>query len=144
MFDERCEEFALAPAARAVEPMRVAGAQGPPWDTPPARDSCGTMSWLGVSPISLVSLGLLVEDRSWPARRRRGGPEGPPRVNPSLLPGDYFFFPSGAATTTGDGGSTGPIPSFSRILFSISRATSGLSRSQAFEFSRPWPIRRSP
>ena len=38
-------EFALAPAARAAGPMRVAGAQKAPWDTPPARDSCGTMSW---------------------------------------------------------------------------------------------------
>ena len=43
MFDEQREEFALAPAARAVGPMRVAGAEEPPWDTPPARDLCGTV-----------------------------------------------------------------------------------------------------
>ena len=47
VFDEHCEEFALAPAARAVEPMRVAGAQEPPWDIPPTRDSGGTMKWTG-------------------------------------------------------------------------------------------------
>ena len=38
------EEFELAPAVRAAEPMRVAGAEEPPWDTPPIRDSCGTVS----------------------------------------------------------------------------------------------------
>ncbi|HYN41396.1 MAG TPA: hypothetical protein VE129_06445 [Thermoanaerobaculia bacterium] len=43
MFDEQCEEFALAPAARAVGPMRVARAEELPWDIPPARDSCGTV-----------------------------------------------------------------------------------------------------
>jgi hypothetical protein len=32
-------EFALAPAARAVGPMRVARAQKAPWDIPPIRDS---------------------------------------------------------------------------------------------------------
>ena len=43
LFDERSEEFARAPAARAAGPMRVARAQKPPWDVPPGRDSCGTM-----------------------------------------------------------------------------------------------------
>ena len=56
VFDERREEFALAPAARAVGPMRVARAQQSPWDTPPARDSCGTVRWVGAvsrsSPVS--------------------------------------------------------------------------------------------
>jgi hypothetical protein len=45
--DEQREEFALDPAARAVEPMRVARAQQSPWDTPPVRDSCGTVKWTG-------------------------------------------------------------------------------------------------
>ncbi len=36
-------EFALAPAARAAESMRVARAQEPPWDAPPGRGSYGTM-----------------------------------------------------------------------------------------------------
>ncbi|HYN42595.1 MAG TPA: hypothetical protein VE129_12505 [Thermoanaerobaculia bacterium] len=36
-------EFALAPAARGEESMRVARAQEPPWGTPPVRDSCGTV-----------------------------------------------------------------------------------------------------
>jgi len=35
-------EFARAPAARAAEPMRVARAEEPPRDTPPARASSGT------------------------------------------------------------------------------------------------------
>ena len=43
LFDERSEEFARAPAARAAESMRVARAQEPPWDAPPGRGSCGTM-----------------------------------------------------------------------------------------------------
>jgi hypothetical protein len=43
VFDEQLEEFALAPAARGAESMRVAGAQEPPWDTRPARDLCGTV-----------------------------------------------------------------------------------------------------
>ena len=37
LFDERSEEFAAAPAARAAESMRVACAQKPPWDAPPPR-----------------------------------------------------------------------------------------------------------
>ncbi|MHB8797976.1 MAG: hypothetical protein ACYDBY_05875 [Thermoanaerobaculia bacterium] len=41
MSDERSEEFAAAPAARAAGPMRVAGAQEAPWDAPPARVSSG-------------------------------------------------------------------------------------------------------
>ena len=47
MFDEQCEESALARAARAVGPMRVARAQQSPWDTTPSRDSCGTAQWIG-------------------------------------------------------------------------------------------------
>ena len=58
MFDEQCEEFALDPAARAVGPMRVAGAQEPPWGTPPTRESCGRVKWPDASLVSLVSLGL--------------------------------------------------------------------------------------
>ena len=49
VFDERSEEFALAPAARAAGPMRVARAEQAPWDTPPARDSCGTVKWTGAA-----------------------------------------------------------------------------------------------
>ncbi len=56
--DERCEESALAPAARAVEPMRVARAQQAPWDTPLARDSCGTMRRTDVSLVSPLSPNL--------------------------------------------------------------------------------------
>jgi len=43
LFDERSEEFAAAPAARAARPMRVAGAEKAPRDIPPVRDSCGTV-----------------------------------------------------------------------------------------------------
>mgnify|MGYP000515612523 CR=1 FL=1 len=68
--------------------------------------------------------------------KKRGEPEGPPRVGSLLFPGAYFFFPSGAATT-GATGSTGAIPSFSRILFSISLARSGLSSRNARAFSLP-------
>ena len=49
------QEFALAPAARAAGPMRVARAEEAPWDAPPSRDSCGTVRWLDVSPVSPVS-----------------------------------------------------------------------------------------
>ena len=145
------EEFALAPAARAVEPMRVAGAEEPPWDTPPTRDSCGTMKCTGsLSGLSGPFGGfgrsghsrVPVEARAWRTKGNGADPKARPVWKRSPW-GAYFFFPSGA-TTAGGGSSTGAIPSFSRILFSISRATSGLSRSQAFEFSRPWPIRRSP
>ena len=37
--DERSEEFAAAPMARAAEPMRVARAQSELRDAPPVRDS---------------------------------------------------------------------------------------------------------
>ena len=69
VFDERSEEFALAPAARAAEPMRVARAEEPPWDIPPARDSCGTMKWTGTGLFSPVSgLRLPPTDRQGPQR----------------------------------------------------------------------------
>ena len=71
MSDEQREEFALAPAARAVGPMRVARAEESPWDTPPARDSCGTVRWIGDSlsvsaglPGPIVRKGPVREDRA--------------------------------------------------------------------------------
>ncbi len=45
-FDERSEELARSPAARAAGPMRVARAQGEPRDATPARDSGGTAKWM--------------------------------------------------------------------------------------------------
>ncbi len=40
-FDERSEELARSPAARAAKPLRVARAQSEPRDAPPARGSRG-------------------------------------------------------------------------------------------------------
>ncbi len=88
VFDERSEEFALAPAARAVEPMRVARAQEPPWDIPPARDSCGTMKWTGtglfspVSPVSPVSPCLRRTSASSPADQTATGVTWTSRPSP--------------------------------------------------------------
>ena len=76
--DERSEEFALAPAARGAEPLRVARAQRPPWDTPPVRDlRAGTTGTPSVpSPLPLFAL-VLSCSRSLaalPVRRGRGLP----------------------------------------------------------------------
>ena len=125
----------------------------PPWDIPPARDSCGTgeVDWWSLPSVA----------RSRPSVSRSPGRQGDARAGRPKKTGrarrsaplettfvglGYFFFFLGFRSRDDGSGAArrGPIPSFSRILFSISRATSALSRSKAFVFSRPWPSRRSP
>ncbi len=113
VFDEQCEEFALAPAARGAGPMRVAGAQEPPWDTPPFRDSArhGEVDWwsfrASLGPFSIlvgVELGALPKGigagpKARPAWKRR-----------SIGVGYFFFFLGFWSRDHGERGSTGRDP----------------------------------
>ena len=66
-------------------PMRVARAQQSPWDTPPARDSWGTVRWIG------VALGLSGLPGSPPSPRAPSGSneKGPVREDRALRDSDF-------------------------------------------------------
>ena len=71
LFDDRREEFASAPAARAAGTMRVARAQGSPWDAPNGRELLGTAKCLAGLSVSRSLGGQIIPGQSRPKAAKR-------------------------------------------------------------------------
>ena len=65
--------------------------------------------------------------------------QGPPLEGELAWP-RYFDFAAGASASASTSAGSSGMPSDSRTLFSISRASSGFSRRNSRALSRPWPI----